>query len=61
MTIPEASLEEFISIYEQIYGVHLSQEEARPVATQLVHLFRLITRPLSEQLDPQAQIGREAA
>ena len=61
MTIPEASLEEFISIYEQIYGDRLSHEEARPMATKLVDLFRLITRPLSEEFDSRGRTAREAA
>jgi hypothetical protein len=61
MAIPEADLEEFIGIYEQICGEHLSREEARPIATQLVDLFRLLTQPLPDEPGPLVQTGREAA
>lgn len=45
MILSDASLDEFIAIYADEYGEQLSREEARPVATNLVSLFRLISSP----------------
>ena len=50
--------DEFIAIYAEEYGVQLSREEARPIAANLVNLYRLISRPppnagtLNSQNDP---------
>ena len=51
MAISDASLDEFIAIYAEEYGEQLSREEARPIATNLVNLFRLISRPPPNEVD----------
>lgn len=61
MAISQARLEEFISIWEHIYGERLPAEEARLIATQLVRFYRLIMRPPPEEPTPQRQSEREAA
>ena len=60
MLIPDEGLDDFIDRYERAYGDRLSREAARPIATGLVDLYRLITQPLPvnptdlDLSDPQA-------
>ena len=51
MAISDASVDEFIAIYAEEYGEQLSREEARPIATNLVSLFRLISRAPQNEVD----------
>ena len=60
MALSDASLDEFIAIYAEECGEQLSRAEARPIATNLVNLFRLISRPPPNVLADQAQIAGEA-
>lgn len=55
MAISDASLDEFIAIYAEEFGEHLSREEARPIATNLINLLRLISRPLPNEVAPPSQ------
>ena len=61
MTVSDRRLEEFIDLWEQIYGERLAAGEARVIAARLVRFYRLIMRPLPEEPTPQSQSGREAA
>lgn len=55
MAISDTSLDEFIAIYAVEYGEQLSREEARPIATNLVNLFRLISRPPPNEMAGRSQ------
>ncbi len=62
MAISQARLEEFIAIYEQVYGDRLSSEDARPIATRLVTVYRLIMQPPpGADASPRAQTDLEAS
>lgn len=57
MALTDARLDEFIVLYEEIYGERLSPEKAGPIAERVVTTYRLITqRPeLPElQTEPEA-------
>ena len=58
MSISEERLNEFIRIWEEVYGERLSVGEARETAGRLVRFYRLITRPLPE--NPAAEAAPEA-
>ena len=60
MALSDASLDEFIAIYAEEYGEQLSREKARPIATNLVNLFRLISRPPPNEAAPQSQTDAAA-
>ena len=60
MTVSDASLEEFIALWEVVYGERLSTEQARPIAIRLVRLFRLIMRPSHAAAAPPSRNEREA-
>ena len=60
MALSDASLDEFIAIYAEEYGDQLSREEARPIATNLVNLFRLISCPPPNEVVPPAQTDAAA-
>lgn len=55
MVLSDTSLNEFVAIYAEEYGEQLSREEARPIATNLVNLFRLISRPPPNEVAAQTQ------
>lgn len=61
MTISDESLEDFISICENIDGQRPTPEEARPIAIRLLELYRLITQAIPDEPPGQAQTGRGAA
>lgn len=58
MAVSEASLDEFIDIYERTEGERLPREEAREIANNLVNLYRLIMRPPPNE---QAQTAVEVS
>ena len=55
MALSDTSLDEFIAVYAEEYGEHLSREVARPIATNLVNFFRLISRPLPDEVPDPAR------
>ncbi len=60
MIIPDDRLDDFIDRYERVYGERLSREEARPVATRVLDLYRLITQPLPDEATAPEQTVHEA-
>lgn len=46
MQLSDKSLREFIEIYKKEVGETLSLEEAREIASRLVHLYVQLARPL---------------
>ena len=42
MQIPEAKLEEFMTLYERRYGVHLSKKDALERALRLLGFMRTV-------------------
>lgn len=48
MDIPQKDLEEFKRIFKEDYGEDLSDKEAYHLATKVLGLFRVITRPEKE-------------
>lgn len=60
MALSDASIDEFIEIYAEEYGERLTREEARPIATNLVNFFRLISRPPPNEI-AQSQGEAEAS
>ena len=54
-------LEEFIALWEQVYGERLTAGEARPIATRVVQFYRLIMQPLPAELAPPSRSELEAA
>jgi len=53
MTVSNPRLEEFIDLWEQVYGERLSTGEARAIAARLVRFYRLMARPLPENAAAQ--------
>ena len=51
MTLSDQDIDEFIEIFAKEYGERLTREEARPIATNVVTLYRLIMRPLQKNDD----------
>ena len=45
MQFSDERIDEFIRLYEQACGEHLSREGARIRAAQLLELYRVITQP----------------
>ena len=60
MAISDQSLDEFIELYASEFGERLTRAEARPIATNLVKLYRMVMQPSSNpcadpsQIDPAA-------
>lgn len=52
MAISDKRLDDFIEIYEKVFEQRLSREEALPIATRLVTIYRLITQPLPPEATP---------
>jgi len=48
MQLSDESVQRFIGIYKEKYGVDLPVDEARTMATNLVMVYRLISQPLPE-------------
>jgi len=51
--IDEHDLLEFIRLYEAEFGVPLSLEEAREMASRVVSLYEVLSRPLPDEVDQQ--------
>jgi hypothetical protein len=49
MEISEQRLREFMAIYEAEFNEKLSLEEARAMASRLVHLYIRLARPLPKE------------
>ena len=45
MAISDESLDQFIDLYANEFGEHLTRAEARPIATNLVNLYRTVMQP----------------
>ena len=45
MAVSDESLDEFINLYANEFGVQLTRAEARPIATNLVNLYRMVMQP----------------
>ncbi|HEX8300270.1 hypothetical protein [Sphingomonas sp.] len=59
MILPDDRLDDFIDRYERVYGERLSREEASPIATRVLDVYRLVTRPLPDGATAPAQIDPE--
>jgi len=46
MEFNDATITEFISLYEEIFGERLTDTEATAIFRRLVHLYRVLLRPL---------------
>lgn len=49
MKFEEATINEFISIYEEVHGERLTHTEATIMFRKLVHLYRVLLRPLPKK------------
>ena len=45
MALSDECLDEFIDLYANQFGEHLTRAEARPIATNLVNLYRMVMQP----------------
>ncbi len=52
MKFEDDTITEFISIYEEVHGERLTPDEATLMFRKLVHLYRVLMRPL-----PKKEIG----
>ena len=48
MRVSDEGLGSFIKLYKKHYGVDLSVDEARRIASNLVRLYQLILQPLPD-------------
>ena len=46
MQTSDEALEEFISLYKEAFGETITLAEAREMARRLVHLYKILLRPL---------------
>ena len=46
MQISDEALEEFIRLYQEAFGETITLAEAREMARRLVHLYKILLRPL---------------
>ena len=58
MIIPDDRLDDFIDRYERAYGERLSRENARPIATRVLDVYRLILQPLPAEPHPDSILAR---
>jgi hypothetical protein len=56
MRVDDSELLEFIQLYKDEFGEHISLEEARVVATGLLELYETLIKPLPEETDSFATI-----
>lgn len=56
MRLHEQDIVEFIQIYEKVFGKRLAIEDARVLATKLIHLYELITEPVVKKRDLEKPI-----
>ncbi len=46
--LQDQDFQDFIELYEREFGEHLTTTEAQVMATKLVHMIELITKPSTE-------------
>lgn len=49
MKFDDTAIAEFISLYEEVFGERLAVAEATAMLRRLVHLYRVLLRPLSKK------------
>lgn len=49
MKFDDVTITEFISIYEEVHGERLAPQEATLILRKLVHLYRVLMRPLPKE------------
>ena len=59
MAISDKRLDDFIERYEKVYGERITRDEARPIATRLVTIYRVITKPLPSEFNEAAERNPE--
>lgn len=52
--IPKKAIKEFKEIYFEEVGVLLSQEEATKKATEMLNLFKILSKPLKRKVRPSS-------
>ena len=52
MQIREESIKEYMELYREDFGEELTIEEAREITSRLVELYRVLCRPLREEVEP---------
>lgn len=52
--LPKKAIEEFKNIYLKEAGVLLSQEEATKKATEMLNLFKILSKPLKRKVRPSS-------
>jgi aldehyde:ferredoxin oxidoreductase len=50
MQLSDEHIQEFIKIYKKLYGIKLSDVDAREKGTRIVELMRLINKPISRKI-----------
>lgn len=50
MSLRDDDIDEFRQIYEEEFGELLSHGEARAMASRVLHLYRILARPLPSEL-----------
>lgn len=58
MAISDADIDQFITLYAEEYSEQLSREDARPIAVNLINLFRLISQSPPNAVEPPSQNDR---
>lgn len=53
MSFDENTISEFISIYEEVYREQLTPHEATLMLRKLVHLYRVLMRPLPKKKESE--------
>ena len=51
MKFDDATISEFILIYEEVHGERITPHEATLMLRKLVHLYRVLMRPLPKEDD----------
>lgn len=54
MSFDENTITEFMSIYEEVHGERLAPHEATLMFRKLVHLYRVLMRPLPKEDNNEA-------
>lgn len=54
MIISDARLDEFIDIYEHLYGERLSRSDARPIGTNLAIFYQKLLEFIQSEADQTA-------
>jgi hypothetical protein len=61
MTLRSDDVEEFRQIYQEEFGELLSHEEARAMASRVLHLYGLLARPLPRERKGALEGGAESS